>query len=216
MKKFIKFILLFGFVSILSVNVFAQENIGTILLRKKMQGYTPTFETEGRHNEDDRRFEQRHIDFGVIFPFKNDWSVSVNYRALDKYNNSSKEWNEERRSYFAIQKIFKTDPVNISFKTTQEYRYFENNTESIRSRFRLKISSNKAFFNLKPFLSNEVFYDFNAGNFIRNRAEIGVDFPKTNYGKYSLYYRYQKSENSEDKKYWDSYDSVIIRAIFDF
>ena len=57
--------------SLSSFNINAQEHSGRLLLRKKIdQKLTGTFEADYRHDEDSRRLDHRHYDFGLKYKLR--------------------------------------------------------------------------------------------------------------------------------------------------
>jgi hypothetical protein len=203
-------------ISFASFNVNAQENIGILKLNKKLEKVKLTFEADYRHDEDAHRFKHKHYDFGVKIPLKNNWSTSVNYRLTYKFDSSTKKWKQEKRPHIALQKIIDTKYIEIGLRTRQEYAFASDDTESTRNRIRIMLKSNKRFLKLRPFIGNEFFYDFDKEKYNKNRFIAGVDLPKGKYGKYSLYYKYETSVDSDDKEFWSAKDSVVLVASFSF
>ncbi len=211
--KHAQFVIFFTF---FAGSVYCQENIARIALSKKFENFTPYFFSESRHDEDQRRVLFRDYNFGIQVPFQNNWSVMAHYQAIDRFNDKTKKIEREKRPAVILQKVFDTDLASVEVRTRQEYNYLANNTQTMRNRSRILLTSNKSFFNLKPFLGNEIFYNFDQDRLIANRFEVGAFFPKTKYGHYSFFYRYEVSESAVNKRYWEAKDSVALSVAFDF
>ncbi len=216
MKKIITVAIMFSFIISTPLNAFAQESIGKILLRKKLEKFTPTFEFEQRHNEDTSRFQFRHYDLGIIVPIKNNWFAYANYRLVYNFNYDTKNWEQEKRSLIALQKVFKTKYAKISIRNRHEYRVKAGQTSTSRNRTKIELCSNKSYFGLKPFVSNEFFYDTDTQDtYNANRVEVGVSFLQTKNAKYSINFRNEITEDPDNKDYWTTKDAIVLKATID-
>jgi hypothetical protein len=190
---------------------YSKENSGKLIFRKEFDNFTTSFESDYRYNESG--LSHRHYDIGIKLPFLDSWSTSINYRSVYQYKGDKNKWELEKRPHISLQKVIESEFIKFEFRTRQEYRYRSNKNESARNRFRIMIKSNKAVFQLKPFIGNEAFYDMSKERYNKNWLVIGVAFPKNKFGNYSIYYKYV---SDLDKKNWTHDYSIVIKAIYEF
>jgi hypothetical protein len=83
--------------------------------------------------------------------------------------------------------------------------------DSTRNRSRIKMQSNHLYFNTKPFISNEFFYDYSKKKYNKNRIDIGVNFILPNKLKSSLYYKIilDRVDNN-----WSPVSSFVYKVAF--
>jgi len=211
MKRILLLVLLF----FMSVNlVFANNYDGKFIARKKLEDFNFRFETEYRKKEN--KLNRRHYDFGLEVPLKNDWLVSINYRSI--YRHRDDNWQLEKRRYVQISKAFKSEFLKLTLRTRQEFRQRKENENSWRNRSRIMLKSRKEILKLKPFASNEFFYDFKEDKYNKNRISIGADLPKFSNFKPAIYYKIDSNldENSGRHKSWKSDYSVVFKLSVDF
>ena len=67
---------------------------------------------------------------------------------------------------------------------------------------------------MQPFVSNEFFYDLDEEKYNRNRLDVGVDFTKTKYGRFSIYYRHATELQDDDE--WTASYSIIGKFTYYF
>lgn len=166
-----------------------------------------------RNNKD--RVFRRHYDGGIGKRFGDDFNISVKYRHI--YLKKDGNWflNEERPQIQAV-KHFKNEYVDFETRFRHTYRMFRNNTKnSNRSQARFRFISEKYVLHLKPFISNEFYYEIENENFAQNRFEVGVFFKKFSYFKPSIFFR-NDSSNINEQGYWNSSQILVLRidAVF--
>lgn len=151
--------------------------------------------------EIDHRFDgndlfYRHFDVGLSYPIKllgDGWSFRVHHRNIYRFNDS--DTSLEKRPYAQIQKTFTTLKYGVvpelkwGIRTRQEYRIRNNGNHTARNRSRIRMQMQQPLLKVKPFISNEIFYDMDAKEFTQNRIDIGFDLPKLKGTKTSLYYK---------------------------
>ena len=87
-------------------------------------------------------------------------------------------------------------------------------TQQARNRIRIKMRSNKELLKIKPFISNEFFYDLDENKYDKNWFAIGGEFLKTKFAKYSIYYKYVTK--LQDQKNWNGDYSIVVKALYQF
>lgn len=180
----------------ISIPCFAYENneFKISLKRKVWKDLSLSGEIDFRH--DGSQFFRRHFDFGLGLPLiflGKGWTFEAHFRPV--YTKSKNgNWKIEKRPYGQIIKTFRTPAMKWfpelkwALRTRQEYRVREGD-DSTRNRSRIKIKLGKETLKVKPFFSNEFFYDFSIGKYNKNRAIFGIELPEVKKVKSSLYYK---------------------------
>ncbi len=176
-------------------------------------------EMDYRFDGDDifRRHYQGGFDAPIPFLGKG-WSISANYRQVYTKNMDEAKWSLEKRPHFNLKKVFSTDQVSVIpalkwiVRDRHEYRMKDNGNHVARQRLLIRLKSEKKYFGLKPFIGNEMFYDFDDYEFNQNRVLLGFDLPETNHFKSSLYLKYKTQRNNERWEHGTS--SVVLKIKF--
>lgn len=193
-----------------STTGYAGNYSGKLALKKKFDQFSLNVETDYRYNNVGLYY--RHYDFSIKHSFENNWSSSLNYRSAYKYKQN--RWYLERRPHIQIQKVFDTKLLKVLVRTRQEYRYQSDGTESTRNRSRILFKSKKIIWGVKPFLANEWFYDMDDKKYNKNWLSSGIEFPKSKYGKYSIYYKHVT--DLEENHNWISSYSIVLKLGYSF
>ena len=67
---------------------------------------------------------------------------------------------------------------------------------------------------MKPFISNEFFYDMDGNRYNKNWLAAGVSLPKTKIGKLSVYYKHV-TDYEEPEEVWQSSYSIVFKLTID-
>jgi hypothetical protein len=182
-------ILFIGIFSIsFSVPSYGFEHNEKISIKHNIEGVAFSAGIDYRFYGDD--IFRRHYDMGAGFPLKflgDGWSGGVNYRLVYKESNDEESWDLEKRPHAHIKKSFKTSEFKWQIRSRQEFRISETGDYTTRNRIRIRVKSDREVFKVKPFFSNEFFYDFDVGKYNKNRINMGVDLPEFYETKSSLY-----------------------------
>lgn len=195
---------------ILPSNLYAGYHSGKLLLKKDFSKINSSFETDYRYNNTGLYY--KHYDLGVEKPLAQNWYIGLNYRAI--YVRKNNQWHLEKRPHMQIKKTINTDLVKLSLRTRLEYRYKSDDSESARNRSKLAIKSQYRILKLKPFISNEWFYDLDKEKYNKNWLAIGAEFPKQKFGKFSIYYKHVTDLESDDN--WSSSYSIVSKLSYKF
>jgi hypothetical protein len=180
-------------------------------------GFKIYSDIEYRYNGDD--IEYRHYDGGIRFPIKyfgEGWQGGAQFRAIYTKSDDG-SWDLEKRPHFQLQKAIETAEYNFipeltwKFRTRHEYRVRESGNDTARNRLKISVKSNEEYYGLKPFISDEIFYDFDKKDWIRNRMQVGVDLPKFKKVSSSVAYRLEANLVDDD---WDYTSSVNFAIKF--
>lgn len=173
------------------------------------------FSTEMDYRYDGTFLNYRHYDFGVRPPLPflgKGWSSGFHYRIIHTTGSSGIR-KSEMRPHVQIQKKFRTKAtdeipdIKWAIRSRQEYRMRENGDHTSRNRSRIKLTFVPSELSINPFISSEIFYDFDANEVVRNRAELGFSFKPHPELKTSIFT--QINTNRDDGQY----ESVVTLAI---
>ncbi len=213
MKKFrvfIKIVLIFVAILFSSQTSFALENhIEHLMLSKDLnEKYSLAGEIDYRTIKN--RAPYRHYDFGGDYNLKKDLTIGLRFRML--YLKNKGQWDlSEQRPQLQITKKFESKNVDYELRFRHEYRMFMGGDDKQRERLRFRATSNRKFFNLRPVLFNEIFYDITDNRFNQNRLDVGVLFPTISYFTPSIYIRDEIRFFNADRK-WHSDQMVMFRV----
>ncbi len=137
--------------------------------------------------------------------------LNLNFNLKYAYTKSNNVWSLEKRPHIQISKVFSMPNTYIELRTRQEYRLKSNNQETARNRMRIKVTSKNKIFNMNPFVSNELYYDFDEKELTNNRLEVGANFLFKNKTETSFYY---KLVTDLDDSSWEHNHSLTLAISF--
>lgn len=146
--------------------------------------------------------DYRHFDAGFNIPLKfigKGWSTDIRMRAAFIRSRDNTGWDLERRPHIALNNKSTTEGFRFipklkwKFRTRYEYRLRASGNDTPRVRVLGGVESHDAYYNIKPFMDNELFYDFDKSRLIRHRIDLGLKLPKYKKAKTSLKYRVDTS-----------------------
>lgn len=189
-------------------NAYAFDYNQKILTKKRLKNSLSNFSmtTDIDYRRRENKLNYRHYDAGLRRYFKDDWSISLKYRHV--YKKKKNEWDlSEIRPQFQITKSSNSDSLKLISRFRQEYR-IRDGDDVMRSRFRLRLKSKKKILGVKPFISNEFFYDPEISRYNKNISDVGISLPKISILSPSISYRYTRSYDEIIRKWED--DSLIL------
>lgn len=174
---------LFSFLSIVLMCIFSiaygketeWEDWGNLQISKGLQNnLSASFKTELRYRDS---FDQyfNYFDLGLSWKAKRWVSFSANFRHITKESGS--QWVYEYWPYGDVKFTGKYNSFVLSNRSRFEVRIKEDdNVYVFRDKIDIKFPKFTPF-NLQPFISDDVFYDFEAAEIFRNRVHLGLSFP---------------------------------------
>ena len=149
---------------------------------------------ELRYNNDFSDHYYTHVDVGLDWKIKDWFILSPYYRHVEE--KKSKDWTVEHRPH--LSGTFKWELLGLSFcdRNMLEYRIKEDK-ESFRYRNKLTLSLPKVTrFGIRPYVTGEPFYDFDVGQFNKNRLYAGLAFKIAKNLKVGVYYILESRKKS--------------------
>ena len=153
-------------------------------------------EEEFRFGDDGQDFSYQHSDLGFEYSGIADWlSLGLNYRHV--FEKNSGKWLEENRPHLNAAVKWELFDCSFSNRGRFEYRNRESGQEAwrYRNKFSLKFPCKFTKFEIQPYIADEVFVDFDQGEFNRNRVYTGFALKLSNYIKAELFYLLQRSKS---------------------
>lgn len=156
----------------------------------------------------------RHIDIGAQAEFREDWKIATHYRRVDRRPDTN-QWQREARFYLQAERLFSNIDskaltfLNLKIRNRIESRARENKEHAYRHRLRFKLKSkNMLYGEIKPFVSNEFYYDLQKHEYNVNRFDIGVDLGEIRSLKHSLYL---KLKSKRKNNHWATEASLVYK-----
>ena len=154
-------------------------------------------ETEFRFGDDVSDFYYQHTDAGITYSGLADYiDIGLNYRYV--LEESGSDWDYESRPHLNFTLKTKIEEFKISNRSRFEYRDKEKSSSSWRYRNKLtiKFPIKLTKLNIKPYIADEIFVDFDAEDLNRNRLYAGLGFNIYKNLNGDIYYLWQASKSS--------------------
>ncbi|MFM8441341.1 MAG: DUF2490 domain-containing protein [Acidobacteriota bacterium] len=175
----------------------------SIPLRKAVDGKTDkvTLFVSGnfRLRQNMSRPADERIGFGIDFKVSKHWTLGagVLFRAAQPFENRKETEGRPR-----FDAVFETKAGSFTFKNRNrlEFRARSGAPNSFRYRNRIQLETPLLINGkevLKPFIANEVFYDFRGKNLMRNDSSIGVARRLGSHTQVELFYMYEINDTRE-------------------
>jgi len=156
----------------------------------------------------------RHIDIGTQAGFGEDWKIATHYRRIDRRSDAN-QWQREDRFYLQAERLFSNIDsnalrfLNLKIRNRIESRTREIKEHAYRHRLRFKLKSKNMLYGvMKPFVSNEFYYDLQKHEYNVNRFDIGVDLGKVRNLKHSVYFKLKSKRNDN---HWATKASLVYK-----
>lgn len=162
-----------------------------------------TFEEQFRLGENAGYLYQHHSDLGFVYRSFADWiDLGFNYRQVFE-KDSKGEWRQENRPHLNVTLKGKLFDLDLSSRSRFEYRDRENKKDlwRYRNKVTLKLPQEFTKLKLKPYLADEVYFNFGEEGYNRNRIYAGTSFKLAKNIKGEVFYLWQLSRSAGDQKH---------------
>lgn len=161
---------------------------------------TLTINEQFKIKNDANDLQEYHTDIGITHAFEGPWKAGLNLR--QQYEEKKGVWLEEQRIHTHLTYSWTWHDISFSDRNRLELRLREKRKDIVRYRNKLSATFPVTLGNtgLKPYVSEELFVDSDAGELTRSRLAAGL---KTKLqGRYSVaaYYLWE----ANDKARWES------------
>jgi hypothetical protein len=153
---------------------------------------------EFKFDDDMSNHYYSHVDAGVSNRLREWFSYGINYRYIDEDSGSG--WKTEHRPYGTGTFYWKWGNVSLADRNRLEYRDREakSNTWRYRNRTMLKPPQKWTGFQIQPYFSGELFYQFNESSWNQYRLAAGLASRLMNLLKLNIYYMLKSSKSNDD------------------
>ncbi len=134
------------------------------------------FSGQNRYRDDDHYY--RHFDYSAEYKMTKSWSVAGIYRD-QIVKSKSGQWRTTAGYMLDINNSMKQ--FGMELKSRMRFTYFDphyaaDSTTDFRPRFDLLPAKGFTAWSLKPYVADEMMYNFDESNFYRNRLSFGLKF----------------------------------------
>ena len=174
-----------------------------------------TFREEFRLGDDAEQLYRHHSDVGLVYKSLADWiDLGINYRQVFE-KDSKGQWRQENRPHLNITLKGQLFDLGLSSRSRFEYRDREDKNDlwRYRNKVAVKLPFKLTDLKIQPYVADEVFINFNADDFNRNRIYSGFSFQLTENIKGDIFYLWQTSESSG---HWKDINVLGTRLKFYF
>lgn len=153
-------------------------------------------EEEFRFGDNANEFYYHHYDAGLVYDLNKYFNLGVGYRHI--YEKKKGKFKVENEPYWCAILFWALAGFKFDSRSRLEYRHFDYQKDSwrYRNKFTVKLPWKFTTLEIQPFLSDEIFVDFNGMDLNRNRFYSGLGFILTKNIKGEIYYLLQSSKGS--------------------
>lgn len=142
---------------------------------------------ELRFEDNMSHFYYQHAELGLDYKLNPRITLGIYYRPIKKL--SGEKWQREDRPHLNVS--LKWEKLDMSNRL--EYRIKESDTYfKYRNRVRFNFPE-VTFFQIKPYIADEIFYDFEESSLNKNRIYFGANINVSQKIKGGLFYIYESS-----------------------
>ncbi len=172
------------------------------------------WEKELRFGDDVRDHYYFHADLGVTYSGFAKWlDVGIYYRQV--FEEKSLNWTQEYQPHLDATLKFDIGEFKINNRGRLEFRNKKDSDFSLRYRnkFTVKFPFKLTRLKIQPYIADEIFADFDAGEMNRNRLYVGLVMDIVQNLKMELFYLWQTSKSSGN---WDDLNILGTKLKFSF
>ena len=173
-----------------------------------------TLEEEFRFGDDEPNFFYQHSDLGVVYTGAADWlDIGINYRHI--FEKKTDDWREESRPHLNATVKWRACDLSFSNRGCLEYRSRDSAEDFWRYRNKLTVGLPWEFtkYAVRPYVADEIFYDFDANDLIQNRIYAGLYLTLLKNLTGEVFYFWQLNKQSSR---WDEVHTLGTKLKFCF
>ena len=171
------------------------------------------------HVKLEQRFVDDFSDFGLhnytsgfVYNFNRYFDGELNYKF--EREKGKTEWTDEHRIEMIGVLKWQWSEINFKLRNRLEYRNIEGDENwRLREKIKLKKTVSVHGFYFKPYVSEEIFYDFKIGDINQNRFSVGVSKEIGRDLEMSVYY---VSKNNKKKGKWSNINVLGTEFVINF
>jgi hypothetical protein len=154
-------------------------------------------EEEFRWGDNANEFFYQHYDIGFYHTLNKHWNVGGGYRQI--YERKQGKFKEENAPFLTATLFWDFKDFKFEDRSRMEYRHFDYQSDSwrYRNKFALQFPWKFTKFQIRPFISEEIFLAFNGvTEFNQNRFSSGLGMNFTKNFKAEIYYMLLSNKSS--------------------
>jgi hypothetical protein len=199
------------------VNARADENDQAWLTGTMKAGVTSNLTlkaaSQQRYRNEDHYY--RHTDIGLGYKLNKRWSVSATVRD-QTVKSKTGVWNNCTGYLFDV--VNSTKGFGLELKSRMRLTYFDPHysadcSSDVRPRFDLLPAKGFTSWKLKPYVADEIMYNFDDGNLYRNRLSVGLKCSPVKALSLDLSLMNEKTESNEE---WAENWNACLAATWSF
>lgn len=171
------------------------------------------FEEEFRFEDDAGRLYYQHSDLALVYKGLAEWiDLGFNYRQVFKRKS---QWKQENRPHLNVTLKRKLLDFKLSNRSRLEYRDREDKKDLWRYRNKVTVEFpiELTRFKLRPYLADEMFFDFYGEGYNKNRLYTGISLDLTPNLKGGIFYLWQSTKSAGG---WEDIHIIGSRLRFHF
>jgi len=151
-----------------------------------------------RYKDEDHFY--KHTDLGFVYKIGKGWSAGAIYRYQDK-KNAKGVWQTTDGYLFNLGYIAKG--LGAELKSRLRFTYFDANykddsSTDVRPRFDLSPAKGFTTWSLKPYIADEIMYNFDDSNLYRNRVFFGLKSKPCKKLSLDLFVMQERTETNDE------------------
>ncbi|MFH1414361.1 MAG: DUF2490 domain-containing protein [Candidatus Omnitrophota bacterium] len=173
-----------------------------------------SFEVEFRYGDNASNFYYQHSDLGFTYSGFGEWlDLGFNYRQI--FEEKSSVWRDGCVPHFNATVKGKLFDMPVSNRSRFEYNEIEEADDywRYRNKASVKFPIKLTKLEIQPYLSDEIFYDFDAGSLNKNRFYSGFTLKLLNNLKADIFYLLQRNKNNGK---WTDVNALGTKLILSF
>jgi hypothetical protein len=155
--------------------------------------WTATFQEQFRLGDEGGNLYYHHSELAFVYKGLDDWlDCGLAFRKICS-EDSTGEWRTENRPQLDVTLKGRISDIAVSTRSRFEYRDREEKKDlwRYRNKVTFKLPLELTELKSKPYLSDEVFINFNEEEYVGNRFHAGVSFSLSENVKADLFYLWQ-------------------------
>ena len=161
-----------------------------------------------RYVEEGDLFSYKHTDLCATYGFSTAWKFSAGFRHIYTRKSAAADWTNKEMVHF---NAINTLPVaGLDFKTRMRLCYTEaDNTDylmDVRPEFCLMPTKGFTDWKLKPYLSDEIFYNLNETHLYRNRVSVGLNLSPIKSLSLKFFIMHENTQKTEEKDFNENFN----------
>ncbi len=159
-------------------------------------------------------FSFAYLGIGAGYAIDDNWAVSTEYRQFRSKRPT--RWRDEFRPIVNLRYKTAYEGWDFSTRARLAFRFFEDATDNDRLRYRhlFRVSApwKLTLLDARPYIDEELFYEFTDDGFNQNRISAGFAFPIADIASARVAYQWQSTKSSDE---WNHQHLLLTTLVID-